>query len=157
MMARHSNRRSFHSARRWSGWALGAAAIVAASPLAAATCSLSAQGVNFGNYDFQSSQPLDGVGHVIVTCDVSTSYTIALSPGAGSFTTRVMQNGVHLLSYNLYTDLGHSTVWGDGSGGNATLSGSGTNGDYPVYGSAPAGQNPYVGSYNDAITVTLSF
>src|SRR6185312_13247642 len=39
------------------------------APLASATCSLNVQGVNFGGYEFMSSQSLDSVGHVIVTCD----------------------------------------------------------------------------------------
>lgn len=139
-------------------WLLGMLGLLAAMPLAAATCGLSVQGVNFGSYDFQSTQSLDSVGHVTVTCDVGTPYTVALSPGlTGTFASRVMQNGAHQLAYNLYTDLAHVSVWGDGTGNSATVSGNGTNVDYPVYGSVPAGQNPYVGSYSDAVTVTLTF
>jgi spore coat protein U-like protein len=119
---------------------------------------LNVQGVDFGNYDFQSIQNLDSVGHITVTCDVSSPYTIALSPGLmGTFASRIMQNGSHQLHYNLYTDLAHATVWGDGTGNSVTLSGSGLTVDYPVYGSAPAGQNPYIGSYSDVVTVSLSF
>ena len=136
---------------------LSLAALVLAGPAAAATCSVSAQGVNFGSYDFTSNQPLDSVGHVLVTCDTSTSYTIALSPGTGTFTNRILQSGTNQLLYNLYTDTTHQTIWGDGSSGTMTVSGSSTNGDYPVYGRVPAGQNPYVGSYSDAITVTLTY
>jgi spore coat protein U-like protein len=137
---------------------LGMAALLAAAPLAAATCGLNAPGVNFGSYDFQSSQNLDSVGSITVTCDVSTGYTIALSPGlAGSFTSRTMQNGSHPLSYNLYTDPAHISIWGDGTGGSSTVSGSGTHVDYSIYGSVPAGQNAYIGSYSDAVTVTLTF
>lgn len=146
-----------HPAHRWLAWLPGAAAALAATALHAATCSLNVQPLGFGNYDFQSSQNLDSVGHVIVTCDVSTSFSIALSPGAGTFAARAMQNGTHQLAYNLYTDATQTTVWGDGSGGSAIVNGSGTNVDEVVYGSAPAGQNPYVGIYSDAITVTLSF
>lgn len=139
-------------------WILGTAAVLAAAPLAAATCGLNTQGVNFGSYDFQSSQNLDSVGHVTVTCDVSTPYTIVLSPGlTGTFTSRIMQSGAHQLIYNLYTDLAHSSVWGDGTGSSVTVGGAGTNTDYPVYGSVPAGQNPYIGSYSDVVTVTLNF
>lgn len=144
-------------ARRSLAWLAVAAGALAATASHAATCSLNVQPVGFGNYDFQSSQNLDSVGHVIVTCDVSTSFSIALSPGAGSFTARTMQNGVYQLAYNLYTDATQTTVWGDGSGGSAIANGSGTNVDQVVYGSAPAGQNPYVGTYSDVITVTLSF
>ncbi|HET6803965.1 MAG TPA: spore coat U domain-containing protein [Frateuria sp.] len=146
------------TATRVGRWILGATAVLAAAPLAAATCGLNTQGVNFGSYDFQSSQNLDSVGHVTVTCDVSTPYTIVLSPGlTGTFTSRIMQSGAHQLVYNLYTDLAHSSVWGDGTGNSVTVGGAGTNTDYAVYGSAPAGQNPYIGTYSDVVTVTLNF
>lgn len=127
------------------------------APAASATCSLNVQGVNFGSYDFMSSQNLDSTGHVTVTCDVSSSFSISLSTGAGTYASRTMQNGAHQLSYNLYTDVAHTMVWGDGTGGSVVVSGSGTNVDEVVYGSAPAGQNPYIGAYSDAITVTLTF
>jgi spore coat protein U-like protein len=139
-------------------WALGLAALSTATPLAAATCGLNVQGVAFGSYDFQSSQNLDSVGRITVTCDVGTSYTIALSSGlTGSFASRLMQSGSHQLTYNLYTDLAHASIWGDGTGGSTTVAGSGTSVDYTVYGSVPAGQNPYVGSYSDTVAVTLTF
>lgn len=144
-------------ARPWLTTALGLAAWLAAAPSMAATCTLDVQGVSFGSYDFLSIQNLTSVGHVIVTCDVSASYVIKLSPGAGSYATRLMQSGTQQLQYNLYTDVTHSTVWGDGSAGTMSVSGSGTNVDYPVYGSIPAGQTPYVGSYSDTVIVTLEF
>jgi spore coat protein U-like protein len=136
---------------------LGVVWMLAMPPLYAATCSLSVQPLDFGNYDFQSSQDLESVGHVIVTCDVSTSFTIALSPGGGTYAARSMQNGVHRLAYNLYTDPTQTMVWGDGSGGSTVVGDSGTQVDRTVYGNAPAGQNPYIGIYSDAITVTLTF
>lgn len=138
-------------------WLLAITAALVAVPSHAATCNLSTQGVNFGSYDFLSSQNLDGVGHVVVTCDASTSYTIGLSPGSGSYTARLMTNSPHQLAYNLYTDATQTVVWGDGSSGTAVVDGTGTDVDHTVYGSVPAGQNPYVGSYSDIITVTLTF
>ncbi|SEI88378.1 Spore coat protein U (SCPU) domain-containing protein [Frateuria terrea] len=145
-------------ATRTATWTLGMIAMMAVAPLGAATCGLNTQGVDFGSYDFQNSQNLDSVGHVTVTCDVSTPYTIVLSPGlAGTFASRIMQSGAHQLAYNLYTDLAHASVWGDGTGNSVTVGGAGTNTDYAVYGSVPAGQNPYIGTYSDVVTVTLNF
>lgn len=142
--------------RNASVWLL-ALTLVIFAPFASATCSLSVQGVNFGGYDFMSSQNVDSVGHVIVSCDASSSFSISLSAGAGSYVSRMMQNGAHQLSYNLYTDPAHVTVWGDGTGGSVVASGSGTSVDEVIYGSEPAGQNPFIGAYSDAITVTLTF
>ena len=144
-------------AHPWRARLLYAAGLLAMAPLHAATCNLSVQPLDFGNYDFQSSQDLESVGHVIVTCDVGSSFTIALSPGTGTFAARSMQNGAHQLFYNLYTDPTRTMVWGDGSGGSTAVGDSGIEVDRTVYGSVPAGQNPYIGVYNDAITVTLSF
>jgi spore coat protein U-like protein len=131
--------------------------MLAAAPLHAASCTLTVQPLAFGNYDFQSSQDLQSVGHVIVSCDTSTGFTVALSPGGGSFAARSMQNGTHRLFYNLYTDATQTMVWGDGSAGSSLVADSGTEVDRTVYGSVPAGQNPYIGVYSDVITVTLSF
>lgn len=136
---------------------LYAAGLLAMAPLQAATCTLDVQPLSFGNYDFQSGQDLESVGHVIVSCDTSASFTIALSPGSGTFVARSMQSGTHRLFYNLYTDATQTMVWGDGSGGSTVVGDSGVEVDRTVYGKAPAGQNPYIGVYSDAITVTLSF
>lgn len=142
---------------RLFSWLMAIAAALVAAPSNAATCTLSTQGVNFGSYDFLSSQNLEGVGHIVVNCDASTSYTIGLSPGSGSYMARLMTNGPHQLAYNLYTDATQTIVWGDGTSGTAVVGGTGTDVDHTVYGSVPAGQNPYIGSYGDVITVTLAF
>lgn len=123
----------------------------------AAECALGVIGVAFGDYDFLSPQDLEGAGTITVQCDSDTSYTIAMSPGAGSYETRRMMSGEHPLNYNLYTDVPRTIVWGDGSGGTQTIGGSDANHAYSVYAKVPAGQNPYVGTYTDNITVTLTF
>jgi spore coat protein U-like protein len=148
---------ALRAARRRLACLLSAFGMLAAAPLHAASCTLTVQPLAFGNYDFQSSQDLQSVGHVIVSCDTSTGFTVALSPGGGSFAARSMQNGTHRLFYNLYTDATQTMVWGDGSAGSSLVADSGTEVDRTVYGSVPAGQNPYIGVYSDVITVTLSF
>jgi spore coat protein U-like protein len=144
-------------ARRWLPPLFIAAISLGMLPLQAATCGLTVQSLNFGDYDFQTNQDLDSVGHVTVSCDAGTPFTIALSPGGGTFAERNMQNGVHRLAYNLYTDATRTMVWGDGSGGSTVVSDNGTQVDRSVYGRVPAGQKPYIGIYSDTITVTLSF
>lgn len=143
--------------RTISCWLLGLAFAVTAQHVRAVQCNLSVQGVSFGNYDVFSSQSLDSTGNIGVSCDVSAPYTISLSPGSGSYTSRSMANGPHTLNYNLYTDATRTTIWGDGSGTTTTVSGSGTSANHTVYGRVPARQNAYVGSYSDSITVTLTF
>lgn len=152
-------RRPVRPARRSkpSPWLLAVLLGMAAQPGWAATCNVSAIGVNFGSYDTFSNQSLDSTGNITVSCDVSANYTISLSPGAGSYASRAMTSGSHTLNYNLYSDATRTTVWGDGTASTVTISGSGTTGNPPVYGRIPARQNAYVGTYSDTITVTLTF
>lgn len=121
------------------------------------TCTVSSSGVNFGSYDVFSTTPDDITGSITVSCSASTSYSIALSAGYGSFATRTLTNGSHTLDYNLYTNSTLTTVWGDGSAGTSTVSGTAASQTYTVYGSVPAQQNVTVGSYSDVIVVTLTF
>jgi spore coat protein U-like protein len=129
------------------------------SPLAvhAAGCSLSVIGVSFGSYDVFNTQPLDISGTINVSCDSSTSYSLSLSSGSGSFTTRLMTSGVNRLAYNLYQDPTRLTIWGDGAGGTSMVNATGLGAAYPVFGRIRALQNVPVGAYADTITVTLTF
>ena len=125
----------------------------------AAQCTLSAQGVIFGNYNPLNTQNTDGVGNIAVTCDLGTAYTLTLSTGGGTYPVRVMTSGPNALTYNLYTDTTRLLVWGDGTGGTSTVGGvaSSSMTNVPVYGRIPARQNGYVGMYADSIVVTVTF
>jgi spore coat protein U-like protein len=129
--------------------------------LAQAACGVVAEPVAFGAYDFRSDTALAGVGHIVIHCDTAADYQIALAPGAGSFTQRTLVHDSDRLAYNLYLDMNHGLVWGDGSAGTAEATGhadgTGTDDDTVIYGLVPARQNPPVGTYSDAIVVTLTF
>lgn len=137
---------------------------------AIADCTVSATGVAFGNYAFTDPAPTDTTGNVQVSCTLSglislnVNYTILLSTGGGgSYAPRKMTNGANPLRYNLYTNAGRSTVWGDGTAGTSVVSdgyllGIGTTvRNYPVYGRLPASQNTPAGAYADTITVTVNY
>lgn len=143
------------SLTKLSVWILGVYGLLPG--LAAAACSLSVQGTNFGAYDVFSNSPVDSVGNANVTCDVATSYTIALGPGNGTFINRRMLSGSNELLYNLYTDAARTIVWGDGSASTAIVAGMGENSNHTIYGRLPARQNVSVGAYSDTVTVTLTF
>ena len=128
-----------------------------ASQQTLAACNLNVQGVIFGSYDVFNAQSVESTGNVAVTCDVSTPYSIALTPGSGNFASRTLTSGANTLAYNLYADPARSSVWGDGTAGTVTVSGSATSANHTVYGRIPAGQNVFAGSYSDLITVTLTF
>lgn len=99
------------------------------------------------------------------TVGLLVPYTVALSTGSGSYTSRRMTSGARTLNYNLYTDSAYSTVWGDGTSGSAVLSGNVTLAalasfslPFTLYGQIDAGQNTLVpGVYTDNLTVTLTY
>ncbi|WP_331775742.1 Csu type fimbrial protein [Sulfurospirillum sp. 1612] len=139
-----------------------------------ASCTVSSTPVNFGNYDVFNSSPTDATGTVTVTCTgilgllgLLVHYNVSLDSGnSGNSSARKMQQAGSStdLEYNLYTDSGHSVVWGDGSNGSSTISSSltilqlGANTDnISLYGRIPAGQNVEAGSYSDIITVTVDY
>lgn len=125
------------------------------------SCVVAAEDLAFGTYDPVSGSELDGSSSIDVTCTLGTSYDIGLDEGVGSGATvsaRKMTSGSDLLTYSLYQDVGHNTVWGDTVSSN-TVSGTGTGlvQSYTVYGQIPASQVVPVGSYADTITVTVTF
>ena len=127
------------------------------SSLWAATCVVSTSGIAFGGYDPFVNQHVDSVANISVNCDETTSYSIALSTGSGSYDARAMTSGIHQLLYNLYSDATLTTVWGDGTGNSSTVSDTQAIGSHNVYGRIPALQDAYVGVYSDTIVVTLTF
>jgi spore coat protein U-like protein len=139
-------------------------------------CTVSTSGVSFGAYDVFSPAANDATGDVSVACTGIglASYTILLSTGSGSYASRLMSSGSHLLVYNLYVDPNRTIVWGDGSAGTQVINDSylllpviqalgppqirtTETRHYPVYGRIPARQNAYVGNYSDTLIVTVNY
>ena len=131
--------------------------LLGAVPATAANCTVGVISVVFGTYNTLTGASLDGAGSVAVTCDVTDSYTVALSSGQGSYAARKLLSGTNVMYYNLFTDALRSLIWGDGTVGTMLVSGSGTGAIYTVYGRIPGGQNLAAGTYADSITVTLDF
>lgn len=141
-------------------WRLVMACVFAASaPSALAACSVGTQAVRFGPYNPIGGSALEGTGDITVTCDAGIGWSIALSSGSGATTDRTLTGANGVLRYNLYTQLAHVTVWGDGADGSSTVSGvgSGAAQHAPVYGYLPASQNVPVGEYADTIVVSVAF
>jgi spore coat protein U-like protein len=133
---------------------------------AGAACTVSATGVNFGAYDVFVATPLDSTGTVTVRCDQAPppDVVIAIGPSgtSGGFIPRQMRSASSpdRLNYNLFTNAGRSTVWGDGAPGTSTVFLKNVKKNRPVvtaiYGRIPPGQDVSVGTYSDSLTVTIT-
>lgn len=163
--------------RTLAGVVLSIAACLTASPALAATdtttftvsanivadCNLSATNLAFGSYDAAGASPLDATSSISVYCSNGLAYDMALNVGSGggTFTTRTLASGGNTLNFNLYSNAGLSTIWGDGTGTTGTLSGTGTGLlsaiAHTVYGRIASGQDRAIGSYASTITVTVTF
>jgi spore coat protein U-like protein len=130
-------------------------------------CEVAAAPVSFGSYAPFSAQASASTGTVTIRCDLLKmgAYTIELSSGlSGSLSGRQMSSGQARLSYQLYLNSAHTTVWGDGTNGTSEAAGNGLScgvscdNSYTVYGSIPAQQTTLpTGTYSDSITVTVIY
>lgn len=146
------------------------ASLAIATPAQACTlcsCTAATSGVAFGTYDATAAAPDDASGTITLNCtgliSLAGTIVIALSPGAsGDPANRTMLQGASQLTYNLYTNAGRTTVWGNGTGGTSTVS-STLNGllffsqTVNVYGRVPAHQWVKAGSYADSVIVTVTY
>lgn len=98
---------------------------------------------------------------VSVTCTDQAPYTLALDGGQNSDTIRRMVfDTANYVSYDLYSDSGYNTLWGDGTifGNAVTGTGNGQEQKVTVYGRVEAADNattPPAGSYSDTVTVEV--
>lgn len=171
-----SSSRTGRASRLAPAWAACAAILLLAAPdaRAAADCTVSAVGVNFGIYDPYVAAPDDSVGEITVTCThlsgpaLEVRYTVTLSAGSsGSFAPRGLRAGPALLGYNLWSDPARSSIWGNGSAGTVIVTGLLKVGPgvgngvrtavHPIYGRIPALQDAAEGEYVDSIVATLSY
>ena len=130
------------------------------------SCNVGATTVAFGQVTGQTAA--ETTGRIVLTCQGTgnnNEFTVALSSGFGSFAQRTMlSTSLGRLSYNLYTNPGHTIVWGDGTGGsrlatgtiNFPVFGDGT-ATLTVFGLVPKQTPPAQGSYADFIVATVTF
>lgn len=131
----------------------------------AATCVVSATNVAFGSFTPAASGNAAATGTITSTCTKSTPYTLAINAGSSaSIPARTMggaaTGNTDKLAYNLYTDSGHTTLFGDGTTGNGTkasLTGTGAAQTTTVYGNLALNQYITPDNYADTLTVTLAY
>jgi len=126
-------------------------------------CTISALNLTFPAVDPVSTQT-DGSTTVTVNCTKNTTYTVGLNAGTTTGATiaqRLMASGADTMDYNLYTDAGRASIWGNSAGSwvAGTGAGMGTAQVLNVYGRVAAGQtNLAVGTFTEpTVTVTVTY
>jgi spore coat protein U-like protein len=132
---------------------------VSATVVASCTIAVSTQ-LAFGDYDpivTNKAAPLDAQGAIDTTCSNGSAPVVTLSLGANAVgAVRNMSDGTNDLSYEIYTENTHTTVWDDTTG--LTLAtGTGVLVTTPVYGRIAEDQNVPVGDYTDTVVATVTF
>ncbi len=152
---------------------LGAGTIIGSAGVKAATdtdtftvtaavadiCNITATtNMDFGLYDPTAPGDNDaGTSTITMVCTPTTPYDIALDEGSSPNPGRDLTDGTDSLTYELYSDLGRTTVWDDTG---STVSGVAPAGPqvFTVYGRIFQGQAvPPSLAYNDLVTVTVTY
>jgi spore coat protein U-like protein len=149
-----------------ASWATTAIGTFQVTATVLSSCNVTGTTLNFGsNIDpISAAVPLDSSSTLSVTCSNTTPYTVALNAGTNAggstnFSSRSIKNGTHTLGYQLYTDSGRSSVWGDGTSSTATSggTGSGSSQSISIYGRLPTLSGAVPGAYTDTVTVTITY
>jgi len=137
---------------------------IAVSAIIPSTCTINAGALSFGTYNSNSGTAVAGTSTITVNCNLLAAYTVSLSKGSASAynpRTMSMTSGgtTYTLNYDIYTDVAHTQIWGDGTSSTNTEAGVGTglNQTLTAYGQIPAAQAGAVGTFNDTVVATVSF
>jgi spore coat protein U-like protein len=114
--------------------------------------------LQFPSYTANSAQAVVGKADMLVHCAAGTPVEISLDAGENaSGGLRRMRNGDSLIQYNLYTDSGYGTVWGNASFGEGPLAATilFNSSIFTIRGRIPAAQAVPAGNYSDTVTITM--
>jgi spore coat protein U-like protein len=134
------------------------------SATVAKNCTISTAAVTFGAYDpvaANATAPLDATGTITVTCTKGSVSKVGLGVGTNAEgTTRRMTGGAAaFLTYELYQDSSHSTVWGDTASTGLDIPAAPNRNprNFSVYGRVAGAQDATVGNYTDTVVATVNF
>lgn len=121
---------------------------------------ISTNTLNFGTQNILTANT-DASATFAVQCTNTTPYNIGLDAGTtsgGTVTTRLMTNGSATVSYKMYSDASHSTNWGNTVGTDTVAgTGNGSSQTLTIYGRVPVQATPVPATYNDTVTVTVTY
>lgn len=124
------------------------------------SCTVAANPLNFGQVTSVQSA-INASTNLSLNCSPGAPYTIALDGGSvsGSPSTRAMRQvaGSATIGYQLYRDATRTQIWGNTT--NSVLRGTGTGNpvSIPIHGTVPAQGARPPGTYQDVVTVTVTY
>lgn len=129
-------------------------------------CKVTGGSINFGNTVGLLDTAIPATGTIAVKCTALAPYTVGLDAGKGNGATtsiRKMSKGTPsasapVVTYTLAMDSAGGPNWGNAAG--SWKSGIGALGaatQYTVYGNVPVQDTPEAGTYNDTVTVTVTY
>lgn len=96
-----------------------------------------------------------------VQCTNSTPYNVGLNAGTtsgGSTSTRLLTSGSETVAYKMFSDSARTTNWGNTVGTDTVAgTGNGSQQTLTIYGRVPAQTTPGPATYNDTVTVTVTY
>jgi spore coat protein U-like protein len=143
-------------------------ATMAVSTSVSMSCTITAGAMTFASYDPTASVDNDATATITSTCTSGGAAVITMSAGsraqAGStdaIPLRAMFNGSEGspedLDYYLYSDSAGGTVWGNTAGSGKAITADGTAQAFTAYGRIPKNQTVSSGTFNDSVSVTLTY
>ena len=140
----------------------GACSINGSTPVAGATWGT----LNFGSQSTlftTATAQVTGTGSspISLQCATTTPPTLTIISGtndsnAGSGHTHAMANGAHYVSYDVYTDAGHTSKIANGTAF-FTSANNGSTENVNIYGQATGASGLQPGTYTDTLTVQLTY
>jgi spore coat protein U-like protein len=130
-----------------------------------ANCTIVANPLSFGTNGVLATV-IDRQTTVAVTCSNTTPYNVGLDAGSvtGSLVTARLLAGTATgntattVSFQLYQDAGHATIWGNTQGTNTVAGvGTGTAQSISVYGEVGVQATPKPDTYQSTVTATVYF
>jgi spore coat protein U-like protein len=142
-----------------------ATAMLPAQVRAAGSCtSITTPAVGFGLMLNPGTANVTTITMMSALCSAGTMYSILMGSGlhvtgSGFGARRSIASGANLLPYDIFSDAGHSVAWGNGTtiGAGVSAVGTGATQQFPLYSVLNVPLTAVPGTYNDSVTVTISF
>lgn len=128
-------------------------------------CSITANDMQFGNYNPAEADAIRNTTSINATCTSGTSAIIKMDDGStegegsslGTPIRRMIGSEGEYLEYAIYSDNGYSAVWGGTAETGVAITGTGSVINLTAYGNVPALQSVSAGSYSDSIQIEINF